>query len=105
MAIRSIVGLLIIVGVPGVPVDVRAQSGQRPSFLQAGEVFCTDQADFDSYASRHGPRQNPGRETCTLIATPTRAAVMQADPGHKSMVRITAGPYAYVIGWTNGTLP
>ncbi len=76
-----------------------------PSFLQAGDAFCTSQVDFDDFAANGHVRPNSAIETCQTIIKPTRVAVMGGQGKVKSMVRVMNGPLAYSIGWTNGALP
>ena len=82
-----------------------AFAAERPSFLQAGDAFCTNEADFNGFAARGRARANSGTETCRTIAIPTRVAILNGQGGSKTMVRIMSGTNAYEIGWTNGKLP
>jgi hypothetical protein len=82
-----------------------AQALELPSFLQTGDAFCTNQADYDDYAAHGRVRPNSAIETCVQIDKPTRVAIIGGKGGAKSMVRVINGPYAYAIGWTNGKLP
>jgi hypothetical protein len=78
---------------------------ERPSFMQAGDSFCTSEDDFNGLAARGHPRENSGTETCRIVNKPTRVAILNGRAGLKTMVRIMSGTNAYEIGWTNGTLP
>ena len=78
---------------------------ELPSILQAGDTFCTSEADFDDFASRGAMRSNSGTETCSRIDRQTRIAVLNGRGGVKSEVRLVNGAMAYAIGWTNGGLP
>ncbi len=78
---------------------------ERPSFMQAGDSFCTSEDDFNGLAARGHPRANSGTETCRTVNKPTRVAILSGQAGLKTMVRIMSGTNAYEIGWTNGTLP
>ena len=83
----------------------RLASAERPSFLQVGDAFCTNEDDFDGFTARHAARPNSAGETCRTMTQPTRVAILGGHGGLKTMVRIMAGTYAYQIGWTNGALP
>lgn len=83
----------------------RAQAVELPSILQAGDTFCTSEADFDDFASQGRVRSNSGTETCQRVTRPLRVAILSGHAGRKTMVRVTAGPMAYSIAWTNGSLP
>jgi hypothetical protein len=78
---------------------------ERPSFMQTGDAFCTNEADFNGFAARGRARANSGTETCRMVAIPTRVAILNGQGGSKTMVRIMSGTNAYEIGWTNGKLP
>ncbi len=78
---------------------------ERPSFLQAGDAFCTNEDDFNGFVSRGKARANSGTETCRVIAIPTRVAILSGQGGTKTEVRIMSGTNAYEVGWTNGQLP
>jgi hypothetical protein len=82
-----------------------AHAVELPSFMQPGDAFCTEQADFDDYAAHGKVRPNSATETCRTIQVPTRVAILSGQGGQKSMIRVIAGPYVYSIGWTNGALP
>ncbi len=82
-----------------------AIAAERPSFMQAGDAFCTNEDDFNGFASRGKARANSGTETCRTIAIPTRVAILNGQGGTKTMIRIMSGTNAYEIGWTNGKLP
>ena len=82
-----------------------AIAAERPSFMQKGDAFCTNEADFNGFAARGHARTNSGTETCRTIAIPTRVAILNGQGGTKTMVRIMSGTNAYEIGWTNGKLP
>lgn len=82
-----------------------AAGAERPSFLQVGDAFCTNEEDFNGFAARHTTRQNSATETCRTVTQPTRVAILSGRGGVKAMVRIMAGTNAYEIGWTNGKLP
>ncbi len=98
--IRGLLALLVTVAVPA-----GAQAVEWPSFMQVGDMFCTEQADFDDYVAHRQVRPNSATETCRTIQTPTRVAIISGQGGQKTMVRITSGPDRRVIGWTNGALP
>ncbi len=100
---RSAVRYLIAVFMFAAPLGARAV--ELPSFMQPGDAFCTDQSDFDDYATRGQVRPNSATETCRTIRQPTRVAILSGQGGHKTMIRVIAGPYVYSIGWTNGALP
>jgi hypothetical protein len=85
--------------------SLAARAVELPSFLQAGDAFCTNQLDFDDYAAHGHVRRNSALETCQQIIKPTRVAIIGGHGGTKSMVRVMNGPYAYEVGWTNGKLP
>ena len=78
---------------------------ELPSFLQSGDKFCTNQADFDDLVAHGHVRAGSAIETCVTVLKPTRVAIVGGQGGTKSMVRIMSGPYAYSVGWTNGALP
>ena len=82
-----------------------ANAAEVPSFLQAGDAYCTSQVDFDDFAAKGHVRPNSAIETCQTIIKPTRVAVLNGRGKVKSMVRVMNGPLAYSIGWTNGSLP
>lgn len=84
---------------------IAAHAVERPSFLQAGDGFCTNEADFDDYVAHGRSRANSATETCQTITQPTRVAILGGQGGAKSVVRIMAGASSYVVGWTNGALP
>ncbi len=78
---------------------------ELPSFMQVGDAFCTNEADFNDYAAHGHGRARSAIETCVTIDRPTRVAVMSGVSGTKTMVRVMAGPMSYSVGWTNGKLP
>ncbi len=80
-------------------------AAESPSFLQAGDVFCTRESDYDGFAARGRARANSAIETCTTIDRPTRVAIMGGQAKVKTMVRVITGPFAYSVGWTNAALP
>lgn len=82
-----------------------ATAVERPSFMQNGDAFCTNEEDFNGFAAHGQLRANSGTETCRTIAGPTRVAILSGEGGTKTMVRIMSGANAYEIGWTNGKLP
>ena len=82
-----------------------AHAEDLPSFMQAGETFCTSEADFDDLVKRGKVRPNSAIETCQKVVKPTRVAVMGGKGGQKTMIRVMNGPLAYSVGWTNGKLP
>ena len=82
---------------------VRAK--ELPSFLVAGDAFCTREADYDDLAAHGQGRPGSAVETCLTIDAPTRVAIIGGQATVKTMVRVTDGPYAYTVGWTNGALP
>ena len=82
-----------------------ARAANLPSFLQGGDSFCTNQADFDDLVTHGHVRAGSAIETCITVSQPTRVAVMGGQGGTKAMVLMMNGPYAYSIGWTNGKLP
>lgn len=82
-----------------------ANALERPSFMQSGDAFCTNEDDFNGFAVHGKRRDNSGTETCRTIASPTRVAILKGQGGTKTMVRIMSGTNAYEIGWTNGKLP
>ena len=82
-----------------------AHAAELPSFLQVGDVFCTRESDYDGFAARGRARTNSAVETCTTIDRPTRVAIMNGQAKVKTMVRVTNGPLAYSVGWTNAALP
>ena len=82
-----------------------ARAVELPSFLQAGDAFCTNQADFDDLVANGHVRAGSAIETCVTVIKPTRVAIVGGHGGMKSMIRVMNGPYAYSIGWTNGQLP
>ena len=84
---------------------VCAQGEELPSFMQAGDSFCTSEADFDDLVRQGHVRANSAIETCQNVIKPTRVAVLRGRGGTKSMVRVMNGPYAFSVGWTNGKLP
>jgi hypothetical protein len=96
--LRLIVALLLA----STPV---ALAVEQPSFMQEGDAFCTNEDDFNGYATRGHPRENSGTETCRTVGKPTRVAILNGHGGTKTMVRIMSGTNAYEIGWTNGKLP
>ena len=81
------------------------RAAELPSFLVGGDAFCTRESDFDDYAAHGRPRANSAVETCRTIDRPTRVAILNGQGKVKSMVRVMSGPYAFIVGWTNGTLP
>ncbi len=82
-----------------------AHADDVPSFLQTGDAFCTNQADYDDFVAHGHVRANSAIETCQTVIAPTRVAVIGGQGKVKSMVRVMNGPLAYEIGWTNGALP
>jgi hypothetical protein len=100
---RSVARPLIALFVAMAP--LAAHAVELPSFMQPGDAFCTEQDDFDDYAAHGQVRPNSATETCRTIQEPTRVAILSGQGGHKSMIRVIAGPYVYSIGWTNGALP
>ena len=104
MFAMSSVSLLALLGTLAGGIAI-AKAGELPSILQAGETFCTSEADFDDFASHGAQRSNSGTETCTRIDRPVRVAVLNGRGGVKTEVRLSNGPMAYSIGWTNGRLP
>lgn len=82
-----------------------AQPTERPSFVQRGDVFCTDENDFDGYLRRGRIRQASAAESCFVVSEVTRVAVIRGGGGGKAMVRFMQGPYAAYVGWTNSALP
>jgi hypothetical protein len=78
---------------------------ERPSFMQSGDAFCTNEDDFNGFAARGKSRENSATETCRTIAIPTRVAILSGAGGIKTMVRIMSGTNAYEVGWTNSKLP
>ncbi len=84
---------------------VSGAARELPSILQAGDTFCTSEADFDDFASQGALRSNSGTETCNRIDRQTRVAVLNGRGGVKSEVRLVNGAMAYATGWTNGGLP
>jgi hypothetical protein len=96
--VRLIVALLLASAPAALAVE-------RPSFLQAGDSFCTSEDDFDGMTARGHSRVDSGTETCRTVTKPTRVAILSGQAGLKTMVRIMSGTNAYEIGWTNGTLP
>lgn len=82
-----------------------AQPTERPSFVQRGDVFCTDENDYDGYLRRGRIRQASAAESCFVTSEVTRVAVIRGGAGGKSMVRFMQGPYAGIVGWTNSALP
>lgn len=81
-----------------------AQPTERPSFVQRGDVFCTDENDYDGYLRRGRIRQASAAESCFVVSEVTRVAVIRGSGG-RSMVRFMQGPYAGIVGWTNSALP
>ncbi len=98
MRLRLIVALLLA----SAPLAIAVE---RPSFMQSGDAFCTNEDDFNGFIARGKPRANSGTETCRTIAIPTRVAILSGQGGSKTMVRIMSGTNAYEVGWTNGKLP
>ncbi len=98
-AVRALLALFVTAA------PVAAQAAELPSFMQPGDAFCTEQADFDDYAVRGAVRPNSATETCRTIQVPTRVAVLNGQGREKTMVRVISGPYGYSVGWTNGALP
>ncbi len=82
-----------------------AVAEELPSFLQAGDEFCTSEADFDDLVAHGRVRPNSAIETCQAVVRPTRVAVLSGQGGQKTMIRVMNGPLAYAVGWTNGKLP
>ncbi len=82
-----------------------ARAVELPSFLQTGDAFCTNQADFDDLVANGHVRAGSAIETCVRVVAPTRVAIVGGQGGIKSMIRVMNGPYAYEVGWTNGKLP
>ncbi len=82
-----------------------ARAVELPSFLQTGDAFCTNQADFDDLVANGHVRAGSAIETCVTVDAPTRVAIVGGQGGTKSMIRVMNGPYAYEVGWTNGKLP
>lgn len=82
-----------------------ARAEELPSFMQAGEAFCTSEADFDDLIQHGKMRANSAIETCQKVIKPTRVAVLRGKGGQKTMIRVINGPLAYSVGWTNGQLP
>ncbi len=90
----------------GAPLMARnAGAEELPSFMQSGDAFCTNEADFDDLVRRGAIRANSAIETCQTVIKPTRVAILRGRGGVKSMIRVMNGPYAFVVGWTNGKLP
>ena len=84
---------------------LRAHAAEEPSFLQKGEVFCTDEDDFEGYRLRGRLRTASAAESCVLINQVTRVVVLQWNGRTKSMIRVVQGPWSAHVGWTNGALP
>ena len=82
-----------------------ASAVERPSFMQSGDAFCTNEDDFNGFAARGKTRMNSSTETCRIISIPTRVAILSGQGGTKTMVRIMSGTNAYEVGWTNSRLP
>lgn len=82
-----------------------ARAEELPSFLQAGDQFCTSESDFDDLVARGKVRPNSAIETCQQVVRPTRVAVLHGKGGVKTMIEVMSGPLAYSVGWTNGKLP
>ena len=82
-----------------------ARAAETPSFLQIGEVFCTDENDFESFRQTGRMRVASAVESCVRIADVTRVAVRQRYGSGKAMIRVMGGAYSALIGWTNGALP
>ena len=82
-----------------------ARAAETPSFLQVGEVFCTDENDFESFRQSGRMRVASAVETCVRISDVTRVAVRQKYGSGKAMIRVMGGAYNALIGWTNGALP
>lgn len=100
MIVRSLCAAVFAFAAAG-----QARAVELPSFMQRGDVFCSSQADFDDLVAHGHPRAGSAIETCLTIIKPTRVAVMNGTGGQKAMVRVMNGPYAYLVGWTNGKLP
>ncbi len=100
---RLVAAAVLMTAIFSAPMSARAV--ELPSFLQMGDAFCTNQADYDDFAAHGKVRANSAIETCVTIIKPTRVAIMGGQGKAKSMVRVMNGPYAYSIGWTNGALP
>ena len=82
-----------------------AVAKELPSFLTAGDAFCTRETDYDDFVAHGRVRANSAVETCLTIDRPTRVAIMGGQAKVKTMVRVMSGPYAFIVGWTNGALP
>ena len=81
-----------------------AAAGELPSFLRAGDAFCSDETDFDRFAS-HAAQALPAQTSCDSMEAPVRVAVLGGTGGLKTLVRVLSGRHAYQVGWTDGTLP
>lgn len=95
-------GLIVAVLLASTPL---ALAVERPSFMQSGDAFCTNEDDFNGFAAHGKTRANSSTETCRTIAIPTRVAILNGQGGTKTMVRIMSGTNAYEVGWTNSKLP
>lgn len=95
--------LMLALLLASAPLAVHAT--ETPSFMQAGDVFCTSERDFDLFVTRGRIRARSATETCELTIQPTRVAILNGRAGTKTMIRVMAGANAFAIGWTNGTLP
>ena len=82
-----------------------AFAAERPSFMQTGDVFCTNETDFDGFATHGRIRTETVMESCRRMTAPVRVVILSGQAGVKTMVRLANGPDAYAVGWTNGTLP
>lgn len=96
---------MLVLGVALLGGMLPARAVELPSVLQAGDMFCINEADFDDFASHGARRSNSGTETCSRIDRQVRVAVLSGHAGVKTMVRVASGPMAYSIGWTDSRLP